>query len=98
MIELKPEHAAALADMLKGQATQEHVQIASLMASVEKLEALAARLSDGGRELDQTEIRLLADHVSGLDRMADVMPGFMSDAGRAALRLQLGAAKAKQDH
>lgn len=101
MIELKPDQAATLADILTSQAANERVQITSLMASVERTEALAAKVSDGGRELDQIEIRLLADLVSGLERLANAMPMMFTEAGRAVLaemRPQLDSAKAKLNH
>ncbi len=47
MIELKPEHAAALAALLNSQAAQTRVQIASLMESAEAVEAVATKVSDG---------------------------------------------------
>ncbi|WP_020095956.1 hypothetical protein [Methylobacterium sp. 285MFTsu5.1] len=101
MIELKPEHAAALAALLNSQAAQTRVQIASLMESAEAVEAVATKVSDGGRDLSETEIRLLADLVSGLEKLPDVFLGIERQTAKALfadLRVQLAAAKAKREH
>ena len=101
MIELKPEHAAALAAMLTNHAAQTRAQIVALTEDAERVEGIAGKVSDGGRELGETEIRLLADLVSGLERLPEIFLGMQPKAAQALfadLRVQLDAAKAKRNH
>ncbi|MCJ2140065.1 hypothetical protein [Methylobacterium sp. E-066] len=101
MIELKPEHAASLAGLLNNHATQIRLQIAALMTNVREVETIAEKVADGGRELGETEIRLLADLVSRLEGLPEGFLGMQPEAAQALfadLRVQLDAAKAKRSH
>lgn len=101
MIELKPERAASLAALLNNQAAQIREQAAATMRSAETIEAVAGKVSDGGRELTETEIRLLADLLLGFERLPEVFLGMPPEVARALfadVRSQLDAAKAKKSH
>ena len=101
MIELRPDHAASLTALLNNQAASIREQAAATMQSAETIEAMAGKVSDGGRELSETEIRLLADLLLGFEKLPEVFLGMQPEAAQALfadLRSQLDAAKAKKSH